>query len=292
MKMATECIHCVLKQMDDYYLRFVGDGEERFDFLRAVCAEMGTMDDQTPAPVVSAKMTRVIQSRAGEADLFAEEKRIYNQAILEIEDDVSARIAAADDKLERALQYAMTGNYIDFGPRHGVSREKLNELIEAAPNLNLQPMLERLRRDLGKARSLVYVLDNCGEAVFDKICIRTLKELYPNLSITALVRGKPICNDVTMEEAREIGLDALVNVVSNGDDTPGTVLSRISDEARAQLISADVIIAKGIGNYETLYGCGLNVYYMLLCKCERFMREFERPLYDAIFIAELPDGTA
>ena len=292
MKMATECIHCVLKQMDDYYLRFVGDGEERFDFLRAVCAEMGTMDDQTPAPVVSAKMTRVIQSRAGEADLFAEEKRIYNQAILEIEDDVSARIAAADDKLERALQYAMTGNYIDFGPRHGVSREKLNELIEAAPNLNLQPMLERLRRDLGKARSLVYVLDNCGEAVFDKICIRTLKELYPNLSITALVRGKPICNDVTMEEAREIGLDALVNVVSNGDDTPGTVLSRISDEARAQLISADVIIAKGIGNYETLYGCGLNVYYMLLCKCERFTREFERPLFAPIFIAELPDGAA
>jgi uncharacterized protein with ATP-grasp and redox domains len=186
----------------------------------------------------------------------------------------------------------MTGNYIDFGSRHGVSREKLSELIEAAPNLDIKPMLERLRRDLGKARTLVYVLDNCGEAVLDKICIRTLKGLYPNLSITALVRGKPACNDVTMEEAREIGLDALVDVVGNGDDTPGTVLSRISDEARALLESADVIISKGMGNYETLCGCGLNVYYMLLCKCERFAREFEKPLYDAIFIAELPDGAA
>ena len=289
MKMATECIHCVLKQMDNYFLRFVGDGEERFDFLRAVCAEMGTMDEETPAAVVSAKMLRVIQSQAGEADLFAEEKRVYNQALLEIEDDVAARIAAADDRLERALQYAMTGNYIDFGPRHGVSREKLNELIEAAPNLNLKPLLERLRRDLGKARSLVYVLDNCGEAVLDKICIRTLKELYPKLNITALVRGKPISNDVTLTDAHDIGLDALVNVVGSGDDTPGTVLSRISDEARALLKSADVIIAKGMGNYETLLGSGLNVYYMLLCKCERFTREFERPLYDAIFIAELPD---
>ena len=99
----------------------------------------------------------------------------------------------------------------------------------------------------------------------------------------------PACNDVTMKEAREIGLDALVNVVGNGDDTPGTVLSRISDEARALLKSADVIISKGMGNYETLLGSGLNVYYMLLCKCERFTREFRRPLYDAIFIAELPD---
>ena len=288
MKMATECIHCVLKQMDNYFLRFVGDREERFDFLRAVCAEMGT-NGETPAAVVSAKMLRVIKSLAGEDDLFAEEKRVYNQAILEIEDDVAARIAAADDKLCRALQYAMTGNYIDFGPAHEVNREKLNELIKAAPGINLQPLLERLRRDISKARSLVYLLDNCGEAVLDKICIRTLKELYPDLQITAIVRGLPTCNDVTLKEAREIGLDELVNVVGNGDDTAGTMLSRITDEARALLESADVILSKGMGNYETLFGCGLNVYYMLLCKCERFTREFERPLYDAIFIAELPE---
>jgi uncharacterized protein with ATP-grasp and redox domains len=292
MKMSAECVHCVVNQLDSYFLRFVGDGKERFDFLRAVCAEVGAMDEETLSSVLSTKMMRVIKSRAGEEDLFAEEKRIYNQAVLEIEADVAARVAAADDRLGRALQYAMTGNYIDFGLVREVNREKLNELIEAAPGIELQPMLERLRRDIGKARFLVYVLDNCGEAVFDKICIRTLKELYPDLHITAMVRGMPVYNDVTMADAREIGLDALVDVVSNGDDLPGTLLSRISDEARALLESADVIISKGMGNYETFMGCGLNVYYMLLCKCERFARDFGKPLYDGIFTSELPDDAA
>ena len=288
MKMSADCIHCVVNQMDGYFMRFVGDEKERFEFLRTVCAEVSTMDPDTFSPVVSAKLVNVIAQRAGREDLFEEEKRVYNQAILEIEDSLTERIAAADDKLCRALQYAMTGNYIDFGLVRGVSRDKLDELIEAAPDIDLEPTLERFRRDIAQAHSLVYVLDNCGEAVFDKICIGTMQALYPDLHITALVRGMPAYNDVTMADAREIGLDKLVDVVGNGDNIPGTLLSRITKEARALLENADVIISKGMGNYETMEGCGLNVYYMLLCKCERFMQEFQKPRYAGIFTSERP----
>jgi uncharacterized protein with ATP-grasp and redox domains len=180
----------------------------------------------------------------------------------------------------------MTGNYIDFGLVSAVSPEKLKELIEAAPDMDLGPVLSRFRGDIEKARSLVYVLDNCGEVVFDKMCIETMKTLYPSLRITALVRGMPTYNDVTPADASEVKLDTLVPVVGNGDNIPGTMLSRISAEARGLLEGADVIVSKGMGNYETLQGCGLNIYYMLLCKCDRFIREFQKPRYASIFIAE------
>jgi uncharacterized protein with ATP-grasp and redox domains len=206
--------------------------------------------------------------------------------MLQIEDSVRAHIESADDKLYRAVQYAMTGNYIDFGLVNAVSSDKLGELIESAPDMDLGPVFGRFRDDVEKAGSLVYVLDNCGEVVFDKLCIETIRALYPSLRVTALVRGMPAYNDVTLADAREVGLHAVVPVVGNGDYIPGTMLSRISDEARALLESADVIVSKGMGNYETLEGCGLNVYYLLLCKCDRFMREFQKPRFASVFIAE------
>ena len=126
--------------------------------------------------------------------------------------------------------------------------------------------------------------------MFDKMCMETMKTLYPSLQITALVRGMPTYNDVTPEDAREVKLDEVVPVVGNGDNIPGTMLSRISDEARELLENADVIVSKGMGNCETLLGCGLNIYYMLLCKCDRFMREFQKPRFASIFFADADEA--
>lgn len=286
MEMSSECVYCVVSQMDGFFMRFVGDESRRMPFLRKVCAAIGESDNDTLTPLLNGELLKLVAREAGKEDLFEEEKHAYNQAILQMEGTIKAHIDAAEDKLYRALQYAMEGNYIDFGTSAGVSMEKLNDIIEAAPGIDLGEAYALFRRDIEGAHSLVYIFDNCGEVVFDKMCIATIKELYPSLNITGIVRGGPAYNDVTMADAREVGLDKLIPVVSNGDDLPGTILPRISQEARELVENADIIISKGMGNYETLEGCGLNVYYLMLCKCDRFMTEFNKPRLASVFCAE------
>ena len=122
----------------------------------------------------------------------------------------------------------------------------------------------------------------------DKLLIELLRELYPSLSVTVLVRGAPVLNDATMEDARQIGLDAIhgVSVMGNGDSIAGTVLERLSPEAFAAVMNADVLIAKGQGNYETLQGCGLRIYYAFLCKCQFFADRFSVPLLTGMLVRE------
>ncbi len=291
MEMSSECVYCVVSQMDRYYMRFVGDENNRMSFLRKVCAAIGESKEETHAPVINGALLKLVAQEAGKYDLFEEEKHVYNQSILKMEDSIKAHIDAADDKLYRALQYAMLGNYIDFGTSAGVSMEKLNELIETAPDIDLGETYERFRQDIEKARTLAYLFDNCGEVVFDKMCIATIKELYPSLHIIGVVRGMPAYNDVTMEDALEVGLDKLVPIVGNGDDLPGTILSRIAPEVRELIESADIVISKGMGNYETLDKSGLNIYYLLLCKCDRFMKEFGKPRLASVFASEKAEKT-
>lgn len=139
---------------------------------------------------------------------------------------------------------------------------------------------------LERASKLVYVTDNCGEIVLDKQLIRFLKEQFPNLEITALVRGKQVLNDATIEDAQQIGLTELVPVMENGTGIAGASMRAINEESRKALENADVILAKGQGNFESLYGCGLNVYYLFLCKCDWFVRRFGLTKNAGVFMRE------
>ena len=145
-----------------------------------------------------------------------------------------------------------------------------------------------------KASNVVYITDNCGEIVLDKIAIQMLKKTFPNIRVTALVRGLPAGNDATMEDAEFCGLTDIVPVLGNGSDVGGTWFHGISTHARELLQSADVILAKGQGNYETMHGCGLNIYYLFLCKCDWFQQLFHAKLLQGMFINEkrAPKATA
>ena len=141
-------------------------------------------------------------------------------------------------------------------------------------------------QDMKKAANVVYITDNCGEIVLDKLAISVLKKTFPNVRITALVRGLPAGNDATMEDAEFCGLTDLVPVLGNGSDVGGTWLHGISAHAQELLQSADVIFSKGQGNYETLHGCGLNIYYLFLCKCDWFIHLFQAKSLQGMFINE------
>ncbi|MBT3319666.1 MAG: DUF89 family protein [Clostridia bacterium] len=287
MRMTTECIFCSLKMMNKNYAQFEKDGAAQTRFLKRVCDVIAQADEQMSPPEINSSIMRMIADEVGIDDLFESEKREYNSAIMGMEDEIWRHIEQADDKLYRALQYAMTGNYIDFGVTSSVSRGKLMELIEAAAEIDLGDTYERLEADLRSAKSLVYLLDNCGEIVFDKMCIKEIMRLYPKLKITAVVRGMPTYNDVLMADAQQTGLTQMVDVVDNGSDVPGTILPDIRKSTRRLIEDADVVIAKGMGNYETMVGCALNVYYIFLCKCKRFEQEFGLPQYSGVLVGEV-----
>ena len=207
--------------------------------------------------------------------------------MLDAEASVEEKIRISADPLETALLYARIGNYIDFAALENVSQETMLKLLE---NENHEPLGQEeyanFQKDLSRAKSLVYLTDNCGEIVLDKLAIKILKEKYPQLDITVIVRGYPVVNDATMEDAEEIGLTDIAKVIGNGSNVGGTWFPGLSNESRTLLEQADVILAKGQGNFETMNDCGLNVYYLFLCKCDLFQRRFHAKELQGMFLNE------
>ena len=201
--------------------------------------------------------------------------------------EIEENIARAGDSLLRAIQYSMTGNYIDFGALAEVDKNKFEQLLVNVPNIEINDLeFKTLKKELEQAERLMFLTDNCGEIVFDMAFIRLLKMQYPKLQITVIVRGYPAVNDATMEDALQVGIDACGKVIPNGTNIAGTYIPWLSAEAKAEMDGADILIAKGQGNFESLHGCGLNIYYLFLCKCQWFMERFGLPQYSGVFINE------
>lgn len=225
----------------------------------------------------------------GEMD-YTQIKRHYNALMMENQPELEQRVQAAEDPLMNAVQYAMMGNFIDFAALDNVTEDKLKELIDRAPDIVVDPdCLAMLRVQAAKARTLVLLTDNCGEIVMDKILLRQIRRINPDIEITVIVRGAPVANDATMEDMEQIGMAELGRCMGNGTATDGTVLRNLSREARETIMNADMVIAKGQANYETLYGCGCNIFYIFMCKCMLFMDRFKVPKFYGVLTHEEPE---
>jgi uncharacterized protein with ATP-grasp and redox domains len=288
VRTSAECILCLLNRDMEAVPEAAG-AEEKADYLREILRLIADSGPEICTARLSAQIDEVYRRRFGERKTknFAELKRRYNKKMLALEPSLSAAIDADPDPLACALKLARVGNYIDFGAKHEVDDALLTELLGGAQNETLDAAeYRRFRADMAGARHLVYVTDNAGEIVTDKLLIRLLMKRYPGAAVTLLVRGAPTLNDATAEDARDVGLADLVTVVGNGSAMAGTVWTDISPEARRLLTDADVVIAKGQANFETLFGCGLNVYYLLLCKCDYFVKRFKVPKLTGMFVNE------
>lgn len=218
---------------------------------------------------------------------FGEVKRTYNALLLSVGEKLRGEIHGAPDPLRRAVQLAMAGNYIDFAALSEVSEEKLWELLGEAGSIPLpEEDYLALARKVREGRSLAYVTDNCGEVVLDRLLMEEMLRQNPELSITCIVRGAPVHNDATLEDASQVGMEAVARVIPNGTWMNGTVLRLLSREAREAICTADFVIAKGQANHETLLGCGLPVFYLFLCKCELFVEKYGSPLLTGVLIRE------
>lgn len=286
MKINSFCLTCLI-QMQESQARKFDDEEKKLRYMREILAFLSSCNPELSAPALVKPLSRIYEKYWGIRDGMAEMKKEFNDFLLAMEKEIEEQIRKHEDPLEAALCFARTGNYIDYAAVKDISEEKLLELFEEQGKAGLERSeYESLLKDLGKAKRLVYLTDNCGEVVLDKIALKILRENYPDLEMTVIVRGAPVVNDADLEAAHDTGLDSIVRVIDNGSDIAGTDLDDISDVAREEIESADIIISKGQGNFETIHGCGLNIYYLFLCKCDWFVKRFQAERFQGMLVNE------
>ena len=286
MKINAFCMSCLVQAQARRIQKFQ-DEEKKACYMREVLHMIAESDPKWSAPALLEPISKLYEKYWGMQNDLEEEKKTFNELLLSMEDDLEQKIRSRKDPLEAALCLARLGNYIDFSALGEVSAEKLLELLAQAEQETLDTAEYRhFCKDLKDGKHLVYLTDNCGEIVLDKILIKLLREQYPQLMIEVLVRGVAVTNDATVEDARYVELTEVAPVFGNGSGIAGTELTHISKEAKEKLEQADLILSKGQGNFETLHTCGLNIYYLFLCKCDWFMQRFHAEHLKGMFVNE------
>ena len=281
-----ECKMCQIKRNIDKYP--VNVTEEEIKKYQYRVNEIVKHSNGLTTPQIAEKMDNLRHEIFGNLTDYTEIKEHYNRLMLDYFPYMKNNVNASENHLKTAIQYAMVGNYIDFGALENVNEIELKDKLDEAVNIHIDSnLLAVFYKDIVKANRLVYFTDNCGEIVTDKLLISALRDINPNLYISVVVRGKPVLNDATLEDAKYVHMeDVAQKVIGNGTGMPGNVIGAISQEAMNEVENADLLISKGQGNYEGLSGCGLNIYYFFLCKCEMFMRRFDVEQFTGIMTRE------
>ena len=279
MRVIESCAKCLFDKQQK-----LSDDPAYLEEIREIISKRS--EDDT-APYLVYLFGKVYEKHFGPRKPYAKIKRKYNDLVLAKEDTLRRRIEASEDPLKTALGYARAGNYIDFGAMNVVEDSVFLSLLDQAELAKRDlPVWDSFIRQCETAKSFLLLADNCGEIVLDKMFIEQLLKRFPHLRAGVMVRGGEVLNDATEEDARYAGIDQTARVISNGNSVAGTVYDMLSEEAKRALDSADVILSKGQGNYETLNGQGRHIFYAFLCKCELFTSRFDVPRLTGILIEE------
>ncbi|MBI9019887.1 MAG: DUF89 family protein [Verrucomicrobia bacterium] len=263
MNTTLHCIPCFVRQTLDASRKVANDPAVHEQIMREVLRWMSDMDMSLSPPALAQRIHRRLRELTGVADPYREEKDLHNQMALKLLPELRAQVAASNDPLMTAAHLAIAGNIIDLGPKSGLDENEIHDALRHASEKPLEGDLIAFRAEVAQAKTILYLADNCGEIVFDTLLI---EQLGPE-RVTLAVRGMPIINDATLEDAVTAGLDKMVPMIGNGSDAPGTILDDCNEEFRQAFESADLIISKGQGNFETLSPCGKNIFYLLKVKC-------------------------
>lgn len=263
MKSTLECVPCFVGHALEVAKIATDCPERQETILRQALRFVADMNMNDVPPAMAKRIHQMVNAITGVDDPYVAIKDESTAHAKELFPEVKKRIAAADDAFEATVRAVIAGNIIDFGANRDYDLSTVRHTISAAFDDPLDlDALATLKRKMEEANSILYVLDNCGEAVFDALLIEMFKD-----KITAAVRGEPILNDVTLRESAMSGIDDLVKVISNGDKAPGTIVENTSEEFQQAFNSADLIIAKGQGNFETLSETTRPIAFLLKVKC-------------------------
>lgn len=215
------------------------------------------------APWYASQLHREYKKVTGIQDPYLQEKKTSNDWAKQMYPDLKKIIIESEDPFQTALRLSIAGNIMDYAVGNQFDLVETIQQVMSA-DFAIDDSLS-LKNALSEANSVLYLGDNCGEIVFDKLFIEHI--MHPNLIYA--VRGEPVINDATLDDAYDIGMDQVADVISNGHGAPSTLIEYCSDEFIKSFDNADVIISKGQGNLEGLYHkTNKQVYFLLMIKCE------------------------
>ncbi len=232
---------------------------------------------QSTPPEIGDQVHRLVRREAGHGDPYREAKHASTEQALALYPRLKEMVQAADDRLDVALRLSIAGNIIDLGPQQHYSLWEVIERVLAQP-FALDDR-KAFWRAIDAADEILYLADNAGETVFDRVLIETL-----DVPVVYAAKGGPVLNDATVDDAQAAGLSQCAEIVSTGSDAPGTILDRCSEDFRQRYRQAKVIIAKGQANYETLSEAGPKVFFLLQCKCPVIARDAGVPVGSIVLV--------
>ncbi len=274
MHTSLDCIPCILRQVLDASRLISNDPAFHDQSLRDALGWLQDTDLNLSPPAIAQVIHRSLRQKSGMDDPYHSIKARQNQLALEMIPFLKDKINSSEDPLLLAARLAIAGNIIDLGANGDLELTDIERSIAQALSMPFVGDEEKFRQAIKSAQSILYLADNAGEIAFDTLLI---EQISPE-RVTLAVRGAPVINDATMEDAIMVGLDKIVRVISNGSDAPGTILDDCDDNFRQLFRSADLIIAKGQGNYETLNDEKANIFFLFKVKCQIVSRLVNQPI--------------
>ena len=276
MKFALECTNCILNQVAQVSKMKNLNNKETLSLLNKVKSSIDGADFSKTSPEIYGNAWKVITSYFDNEDLYKEIRQSYNSKFMEYVPQLETVIKNSENPLKMALATAIEGNLLDLAIQKNFSIEQLINSIGKIEHAKFgiddsSQLLDAIKH----SKKILYVGDNCGEIVFDRIFIETIKEFYPQIEIYYVVRGQSAVNDVLLSDALQVGMDKFAIIIENGDSSLGTVLDRCYPQLNKLYKDSDLVIAKGQGNYESLSEFPRNnLFYLLLTKCHLIAEEF------------------
>jgi uncharacterized protein with ATP-grasp and redox domains len=273
MNTYLDCLPCFLRQSLEAARGITEDVHVHERIVRDVLRMTAELDFDRPPPFVGQAIHRRLRELTGVKDPYLEAKRRFNSLAIEALPELVARVEHAEDPLLAAAKCAVAANAIDMGVASAITEAEVRAALRGLCGEEVHGDWKGFLKAVADATDILYLTDNAGEIVVDRLVIEALGPER----VTVAVRGAPVLNDATMADAQQVGMDDLVRVIDNGSDAPGTILDDCSASFRRRFDQADLIIAKGQGNFETLSGAGANIAFWFKVKCPVVARQVGLP---------------
>ena len=274
MRTQLDCIPCFVRQGLDAARLVTAEPALLETIMRQVLLLAAGTDLTLPPVTIGAAIHRRVRELTGNPDPYRAVKSEHNQLVTDVLPDLSGLLRRAPDPLVTAARLAIAANVIDLGVPGALTPDQVLAELHGVLNEPFHGDAEAFTTALAGARNVLYLADNAGELAVDRLLIQ---EIGPD-RVTLVVRGGAVINDATEVDAVQAGLTDLVEVIDNGSDAPGTVLSDCSEDFRLRFYTADLIIAKGQGNYESLCGAVANIFFLFKVKCPAVARQTGLPV--------------
>ena len=262
MKINEKCLPCLINQV--IKVANITNCSNRDDLYHQVFEQLSKIDFNKSNPEIIGMIFELVKKHLNNEDPYQEIRQYYNNLFLQSYDDFDKKI----NSFKTAIKYAIIGNIIDFSPINHHEITKIDDWFDNIDNLSLTiDHVDKLINDIKKAKTILYLGDNCGEICLDKLLLKRIKQLNPSLKIYFGVRGKPVVNDSIESDAYEVDIDEYASIISNGDNSLGTILSRTSAQFNQIYQNCDFVIAKGQANFESLSEENKKIYFLLMVKC-------------------------